>query len=112
MDAWTKVAYHTWPDRKPVTKGEVWIGRAQHPSWWPRLLRGWLRLEWLWRVQGKPTDVPVILQVGRLITVDGKPRSLEGWHFDCGKQAQGFAIDPGYLWYWLAVRYPETVGSH
>lgn len=101
---WQRVAYYTWPDHRPVTKGEIYVNRVRHPSWWPRLLKYWLRREWLWRVQGRPRDIPIVVKTGQLIADSSGRGVLANWFLDMSKMTQAISVDD--LWDRLSAHYP------
>lgn len=93
-----------------MTSTAIWSVRARHPQWWPRIVRSRLRAAWLWRLQGCPTDIPVVLKAGRLIASPDGRGTVADWHFDCRYMKRSVTgVD---LWDRLSALYPvERTGT-
>jgi hypothetical protein len=63
----------------------------------------------LWREQGRPVDVPIVLHPGTL-RVDGNGRcTIDGWTFGtCMMRSDIRSVDPLQMWEHLSARYPLT----
>jgi hypothetical protein len=89
----------------------IWARRARHPSWWLRLAWNWARVHYLWRQQGCPRDVPVVIHPGVLLAApDGKRGQISGWAFDCRFQTRPVTADD--LWERLSAMHPVTRAEH
>lgn len=90
---------------RPMTTAAIWKMRARHPEWWPRLIRNAARTRILWHAQGRPRDMPVVTDVGRLIADSSGRGQLNGWGFDF-RYHQGGNIRADDLWDRLSAMYP------
>lgn len=64
-------------------------------------------LTWyLWVRQGRPTAVPIVFRVGKLITYSDDSRLITQWGLDCKYMDR--MIDLQTLWDYLVLEYPQT----
>jgi hypothetical protein len=81
------------------------VERLKHPHWWPRLVGCSVRCWWLWNLQGRPRDLPVVIKPGRLIASrDGRGGHITGFHLDSRYQRQIPAVDD--VWDRFSAMYP------
>ena len=90
--------------RRPALGGGALCHRhALYRDW--RQIQSW----WRWVRQGRPREIPVVFQEGRIIRDPLGHILCTDWGWDFNRMTPGLVIDGALLVDYLTLRYPHTV---